>query len=47
MTTISGELNDFLTRIRDTQAKEQIMLGSFLQKVYFPTANQPFLYANP
>jgi len=47
MPTIFWELNDFLARIRDSKLERQIMKGSYLQKMYFPEATEPFIYNNP
>jgi hypothetical protein len=41
------ELNGFLSQIRRNKLKDKIMKGSFVQKMYFPLATEPFIYKNP
>lgn len=36
MTNNFAELNDFLVRIRDGQIKNQVMKGSYIQRMFFP-----------
>jgi len=48
ITTIPGELDNFLTRLNTgNQSEKGIMKGSFIQKMYFPNANESFIYPNP
>jgi hypothetical protein len=46
-TTIPWELKDFLTKLRKAENGPNlkgVMKGSFLQKMYFPDANETFIY---
>ena len=46
--TIPNELNDFLEKVKaDTTGKiKGVMNGSYIQKMYFPNASEPFIYEN-